>query len=76
MGSDSPIRKIGKTFIGNNNKMTQGSSQAVLWLGRSNFTAMVWVQSLVRKLKSYRLHAMTKKTTQSIRIFGGSGPWK
>ena len=76
MGSDSPIRKSGKTFIGNNNKMTQGSSQAVLWLGRSNFTAMVWVQSLVRKLKSYRLHAMTKKTTQSIRIFGGSGPWK
>ena len=55
--------------------MTRGSSQAVLWLGRCAFTAVVWVQSLVRELKSHKLHGITKKMTQSVRILGGSGPW-
>ena len=55
--------------------MTQRNSQAVLWLERCAFTVVVWVQSLVRELKSHKLHGITKKMTQSVRILGGSGPW-
>ena len=38
-----------------------GSSLAVQWLGLGAFTAVVWVQSLVRELRSCKLRGTAKK---------------
>ena len=37
-----------------------GNSLAVKWLGLGIFTAVAWVQSLVGKLRSYKLHGTAK----------------
>ena len=42
-------------------KFKIGNSLVVLWLGFGAFTALAWVQSLVRELRSHKLSSMTKK---------------
>ena len=37
------------------------SSLVVQWLGLSAFTAVAWVQALVRELRSHKLPSMAKK---------------
>ena len=41
-------------------KECQGNSLAVQWLGLHELTAMAWVQSLVRELRSHKLHSQKK----------------
>ena len=41
-------------------KECQGNSLAVQWLGLHDLTAMAWVQSLVRELRSHKLHSQKK----------------
>ena len=40
---------------------TTGNSLVVQWLGLWTFTATAWVQSLVRELRSHKLHGVAKK---------------
>ena len=42
-------------------KECQGSFLVVQWLGLHNLIAMAWVQSLVRELRSHKLHSWKKK---------------
>ena len=42
-----------------------GNSLAVQWLGLHAFTAVVWVRSLVRELRSHKLCSAAKKQKQT-----------
>ena len=42
-------------------KECQGNSLVVQWLGLHDLAAMAWVQSLVRELRSHKLHSQKKK---------------
>ena len=44
----------------------------VQWLGLHNLIAMAWVQSLVRELRSHKLHSWKKK---NVRIKCGVCSW-
>ena len=43
-----------------------GSSLVVQWLGLGSFTAGAWVQSLVRELRSSKLHCVAKKKKKNL----------
>ena len=40
---------------------SEGNSLAVQWLGLGTLTVVAWVQSLVRELRSHKLHGVAKK---------------
>ena len=46
----------------------------VQWLGLSASTAMTLVQTLVRELRSCKLHGMAQKKKNSILVFNSSAP--
>ena len=41
--------------------LTSGNSLAAQWLGLSAFTAVAWVQSLVRELRSHKPRGVARK---------------
>ena len=59
--------KTNSAFCGEKKK-NQGHSLAIQWLGLSAFTAVAKVQSLVRELRSHKLHgtAGKKKKSQAV----------
>ena len=42
------------------------SSLVAQWIGLCAFTAVSWVQSLVRELRSYKLHGIAKKKKKDV----------
>ena len=42
-------------------KFMMGNSLEVQWLGLHAFSVVAWVQSLVRKVRRYKLHSVAKK---------------
>ena len=57
---------MGTYLYSDPNNITSGNSLADQWLRIDAFTAMAWVQSLVREPRFHRLHDMTKYTYQTI----------
>ena len=64
-----------KGSLGNNNeKKSEGRSLAAQWLGHGAFTAMAWVRSPVRELRSHKPHGTAKREAPVKRgRDGGSG---